>query len=632
MMSTTNPFFHSVLWRRCLAHFAALAIACAALFSGSARAADHLSGVMGMRMVDIDGALHRIGGRSGAAPTVLVLLDTGCPVANRYAPELNDHFALAQKNGVAFFGVISDPLITPEEARIFRDERDLEYPLLFDASGDLALALQPSVVPQAFVLDRSGELVYSGRIDNRFVSVGRMRQVVTSHDLRDALNAISSGKPITNARTQSVGCVFEAWTDDLPEEVTYTQHIQPLLAANCMECHVEGGIAPFTLDTFKQAARRAGMMSLVAEERLMPPWPADPTYRRFRDERILTDRQIDLLTMWAKTGKARGEESHALPVQAIAGGWTLGEPDYVLSMEESYELPATGPDQYRRFVIKAPFDEPVVVTAIGFKPGDPEVVHHANFFYDESGEARKRDAADDGPGYDAFSGRDIENSYDWDPQGFGIGGWAPGTPGYQLPDGVGMLLPAGGDVVIEIHYHLTGKTTTDLSSLAIYTAKAPVENYADGLIMGSLDLDIRAGDDDYLRRIYMDVPVDMTLIDVFPHMHYIGTQVWAEATTPDGTKIPLIRINDWDFRWQSFYQFTEPIEIPAGSRIDAWFRYDNSAQNPDNPNNPPRDVTWGWQSTDEMLEIWLTVIYEGQINSALLQGAAVASFFRDANP
>ncbi len=589
--------------------------------------------VRGMRLIDIDGDLHRVGLEDGTRGTVLVLLEPDCPIAGRYAPDLNALFDHALERGLGFYAVVSDPLVTPEQMRTMRDDSGLRYPILVDSTGDLALRLGPKAVPEAFLIDGQDRVAYRGRIDNRFVSVGRLRQQITEHDLREAIDAVAAGEPVGVAETQPVGCVFEAWDDTLPEEITYTQHIQPLLSANCVECHTAGGIAPFALDSYRTASRRARMMGVVAADGVMPPWQAEPSYRRFRDERTISGRQIAMLRRWAESGKAMGDEAFALPEREITRGWPLGEPDAVVTMEEPYGLPASGDDQYRRFVMKSPFAEPVTVVAVGFKPGDPRVVHHANIFYDATGAARKRDAAEPGPGYDAFGKQGgMESTLEWDTEGTGIGGWAPGADGYRLPADTGMRLPPGGDIMVEIHYHLSGRETTDQSSIAFYLADEPVEHFVDGLIMGSLDVNIAPGDSDYLRHIYMDVPVDMQLVDMFPHMHYLGTEMWAEATTPDGDTIPLVHIPDWDFRWQNFYQFPEPQTIPAGSRIDAWFRYDNSADNPDNPTIPPKPVKWGWQSTDEMLEIWMTTIYTGPRDSRRLQRASLGSFYRNAAP
>ena len=301
-------------------------------------------------------------------------------------------------------------------------------------------------------------------------------------------------------------------------------------------------------------------------------------------------------------------------------------------MEEPYELPARGDDQYRRFVMKWPLEELTAVVGVDIRPGDAQVVHHVNMFYDTTGAARERDAADPGPGYDSFGDEGLDPTSDWPVEGDGIGGWAPGSGAYRLPKGVGMWLEPGGDVMIEVHYHLSGRATKDQTSVGFYFAKEPPAKSANGFVMGSVDVDIPPGESDYLRQVHFTLPTNLELVDLSPHMHYLGTECWAQATTPDGEIIPLIRIDDWDFRWQGVYRFREPLFLPKGSRIDAWFRYDNSENNPDNPTIPPKRVPWGWQSDEEMLEIWATFIESSERESVRLQNAAFGTFWRGAKP
>lgn len=586
-----------------------------------------------MRILDVDGELHRIGVGRAFAPSVIVFLDPSCPIASRIAPRVSEMSAEFTAAGVHVYGVLSDPLLTPEEGRAYRKESGLQFTLLFDSTGELAHRLQPTHVPEAFVLNARDEIVYRGRVDDEFVAVGRKRQQIQSHDLRDAVRAVVAGESPRMKRTEPVGCVFEAWDNFDRASVNYAQHVQPILSANCIDCHVPGGGAPFRLDEFRTASRRASMIREVTRDRWMPPWKAGAGGASFHDERRLSDREIDLLSAWVEADKPRGGEEFLLPQREVQIGWGLGEPDATVTMLEPYELAATGPDQYRRFVMPSPFDEPTVVTAIDFLPGDPNVVHHVNIFYDTTGAGRARDAADEGPGYDAFGNQGgLKSAYEWETEGFDIGGWAPGTNGSELPPGVGIELPGGGDIIIEVHYHLSGRKTSDQSTVGFYVAKEPIERFANGSLMGSVDLDLKAGDGDYLREIYADVPVDMELLALFPHMHYLGKSVRAEARTPDGEVIPLIQIDDWDFRWQGFYRYREPVKIPAGSRIRAWFSYDNSADNPDNPTMPPKDVGWGWQSTDEMLEIWMTFIETSEADTERLQWAHLMSFYRGAAP
>ncbi len=563
-------------------------------------------GLIGARAVTIDGTIRRLGLEDGLRPVVLVFLDTTCPISRRFTPRLNELAALAAERGVSFYGVVSDPRVTWKEAVAFRDEYRIAFRILFDASGDLALRVRPEIVPEAFVISGRDRLIYRGRIDDRFASIGKLRPVIGSHDLLDAISGAAAGLLSEPVRTRAVGCVFEAWRSGLPEQVTYNRHVAPILRANCVECHQQGGIGPFPLESFDQARRRSEMMAHVVRDRLMPPWRAAPGYGHFRDERILSERQIDVLVAWAESGDAKGDPGDLLPfAPPPPPGWRLGEPDLVLTMDEPFEVPADGEDVYRYFVLPGGLEGAREVVAIDFRPGDPSVVHHANIFVDYGGRGRALDAADPGPGFSVFGTGGGFMSYD---DAGAIGGWAPGAEPFQLPEGMGMGLPGGGDVVVEIHYHLSGKKTEDRSSVAFYFAHEPIERYVDGFVIGSQDLDIPTGEAAYRRHVRMHVPSGITLTDVTPHMHYLGREARAVATLPDGREVPLIHIPDWDLRWQNIYTFREPIYLPAGSRIDAWFGYDNSGSNPSNPHQPPERVRWGWGSDDEMCELWVTFV------------------------
>ena len=193
-----------------------------------------------------------------------------------------------------------------------------------------------------------------------------------------------------------------------------------------------------------------------------------------------------------------------------------------------------------------------------------------------------------------------------------------------------MWLPRGGDLVLEVHYHLNGRATTDRSEVAFYFAREPVSRYVDGVVIGTEDLRIPPGEESYWWRFSMDVPAGMTLTDVTSHMHFLGREFISVATLPDGRERPLIRIADWDFRWQNTFTYREPVHLPAGSRIDVWVRYDNSASNPQNPTVPPRTVTWGWETTDEMSEPWIGFIPDSPNDRGRIASAAERSWYRRA--
>ncbi len=589
--------------------------------------------LFGLRIVDVGGQIHRLGVEDGVRPFVLVFIDRDCPVSRRYAPELNELHDRAKAAGLAFYGVVSDSLMTAEEARAFVHDHGFAFPVLWDPTADLAMRAAPTVTPEAFVVSPENEVLYRGRIDDRFASLTVLRGTVTSRDLIDVMETIGAGEAVAPRRTAAVGCFFEAWDDrGLPEAVTYTRHIAPVVAANCAECHRQGSVAPFPLETFEQVKRRARMIAYVTAEGIMPPWPAEQGYGRFRDERHLSPRQIALLSAWAQQGAPHGEAEHALPPPVWpAPDWLLGEPDLVIEMEQDFHVPAGGDDIYRYFVIPVDITANQHIVGLEFRPGDPQAVHHSLVYIDYTGRARQADEDDEGYGFSVFGTGGFMDSFDRH-QAVYIGGWAPGLDPIDLPPGYGVPLRGRkGDAVFEIHYRPTGKPTKDRSRIGLYFAKEPVTQVVAGTVAGTLDVDIAPEDADYWRQVYMEVPADIRLIGVSPHMHYIGKEVKAVATLPDGSEIPLLHIPDWNFRWQNVYMYRQPLALPEGSRIDAWFKFDNSSDNPANPHVPPGRVRWGWSSDEEMCELWMRFVADDPLSRDLVRHAGNRSWRRAAS-
>ncbi len=548
--------------------------------------------VAGWKQLAVDGTLHRLGGRGGDDPFALVFLGNECPISLRSLPQLAEIARQAADNDIVCYGVLSDPVLSRAQAARFQSEYGIEFLLLFDASGDLARALQPSHVPEAFVF-AEGVQVYRGRIDDSFDAPGKPRVVTRHHELADALAAVAEGLLPAVASTEPVGCVFESWKPELlPEQPSYTRDIAPLLAAHCVDCHREGAAAPFSLLNYEDAARRARMLALLAEDGSMPPWKPEAGFGHFLDTRGLRPEEVARLRDWALAGAPRGAPEELPPARDFPKEWAFGEPDVVIEMPEAFEIAADGDDVYRAFVIPSTLGARDVA-GFEFRPGAPGAVHHALFFLDTSGAARKKAEADPGVGYAAFGGVGFV------PAG-SLGGYAPGAAPVMLPDGLARALPADADIVMQIHYHPSGKAESDRSQLALYFADAPVERHLRGLIVGTRDIDIPAGEPDYRRSVELELPVDVQLIGVTPHMHYLGKEMTVEAELPDGTVIPLVRVADWDFRWQGQYLYAEEIHLPAGTRIKLEAHYDNSADNPDNPSYPPVRVRRGEQTDDEM--------------------------------
>lgn len=408
------------------------------------------------------------------------------------------------------------------------------------------------------------------------------------------------------------------------DTVTFNRDVAPILWEHCAECHRPGEVGPFPLLTYRDAAKRAGFLKDVVTSRQMPPWKAEPGFGRFHGERRLTDEQVATIARWADEGAEEGDPADLPAPPTFADGWRLGKPDLVLEMPEAFEVPASGGDVFRCFVIPTGLAESRTVAAVEFRPGNRRVVHHALFFLDTTGRARRLDEADDGPGYRTFGGVGIA------PTG-SLGGWAPGFSPRPLPDGVGRLLEAGSDLVLQVHYHPGGKPETDRSSVGIYFTKSPAREtkVIAPVILINRDLAIPPGDDDYRRTTSFTLPVDVHAYGIAPHMHWLGREMKVTARTPDGREVPLIWVKDWDFNWQNLYVFEAPVALPAGTTLELEATFDNSAANPRNPSRPPRLVRFGEQTTDEMCLCAVHVVPDRRDDGPALRRALLRYFLSD---
>ena len=376
------------------------------------------------------------------------------------------------------------------------------------------------------------------------------------------------------------------------QDVVYTKDVAPILFKHCASCHRPGEIGPFPLLSYKDAAKRAKHLVEVTGDGRMPPWKAEPQAHAFKDERRMSAEEKDVLKRWAESGAKEGELKDLPRAPSFPEGWRLGTPDLVLSMAKPFKIPASGRDVYRCFTVPIPIDADQTVAAVEFRPGNPTVVHHALMFLDALGQARKKDV--DGSGFGGFGGLGIL------PTG-GLGGWVPGSTPRFLPEGTGMYLRKGSDLVLQIHYHPSGKEEEDRSQLGLFFTKKPAEKIVTGIAVSSRGLYIPAGAKRHKATAESQpLPVDANLIGIAPHMHTVGREmkVWAEL--PGGKTEQLVWIKDWDFNWQGSYQYDGAIRLPKGTVVKLEAFYDNSTDNPQNPSNPPKPVRWGEQTTDEM--------------------------------
>ena len=380
---------------------------------------------------------------------------------------------------------------------------------------------------------------------------------------------------------------------------TFNKDIAPILYQNCATCHRPGEVAPFSLLTYADAAKKAGLLAIVAGKRVMPPWKAEPGYGSFANERRLSERQIALIREWAAAGAPEGDAKDKPAPPVFPNGWAAGQPDKVLTLSHKFAVAADGPDQYRCFVLPLDTAQDVYLSGMEFRPGNRRVVHHALVFADSTGTARKLAADSPDGSYACFGGPKFP------PSGL-LGGWAPGASPPPDTPSLSQLVRPGTDIVVQIHYHPSGKPEEDQSSLGLKLSGPPTKGRA-SIILSNRRIYIPAGDPHYVVKTGVTLPRDVDVFGITPHAHYLGKDMQVNAVLPDGTVQHLIRIEDWDFNWQGQYRYKEPVHLPQGTRIELEYVYDNSENNPHNPSHPPVPVTWGEETKNEMAVLFLGV-------------------------
>lgn len=389
-----------------------------------------------------------------------------------------------------------------------------------------------------------------------------------------------------------------------------------ILREKCGDCHRAGEAAPFAFDSRQDVVSRRIQIDKVIRSGFMPPWKPRGS-ARFAHSRELSHAERETLLAWIAAG-APGE----LPPPQPRREWTAGPPDRIYTMSGAQTVPAASADLYQCFVI--PLDGKAGwIRAFEFQPGNRRVVHHALVFIDTSGTALQLDHKDPAPGYRCFG-----------VPGFlptsAIGGWSPGNRMVELPAETAIRLPSRGALVFQIHYHATGKPESDQSRIGLYfTGQAPTKRLLD-VALGSRAIDIPAGARGYRVTDHFTLPVDVDAVGIIPHAHYLARQMAGRAVRPDGRKIELLRIDDWDFNWQENFRYEAPLRLPEGTRLEMDFRYDNSNRNPRNPNRPPQRVRWGPETTDEMAGLHLQVIASDPADVLELTQALWGKFIRSA--
>jgi peroxiredoxin len=560
-------------------------------------------------LTDAAGKSHNLYDLKGKKAIVAVFLSFECPVSNSYAPILAELSAKHASREVAFVGIDSSDDLDAEQTSKLAAERKLPFPVFADPARQAADRLGATTVPEVIVLNGNFIIQYRGRIDDGWSARLKKNATVAHHDLKDALEAVLAGRAVAEPVTKAVGCpILRAAAGSATTSVNYHRDVQPILEDRCQQCHRPGEVGPFSLMTYKQAVNWAADVKEYTQSRKMPPWKPVAGVS-FHNERKLTEKEIATLAAWADGGTLEGDAKDAPPPRKFVDGWQLGPPDLVLTVPEEMTVGARGDDLFRCFVLPTNLVEDKYVVAMEVRPGNNKVVHHTLNFVDLSGQARrlekqerervKKAKEDDyGPGYSVAMGIGFL------PQG-NLAGWAPGQLARTLPDGTGYPLAKGSDVVIQVHYHRTGKVEKDRTSLGLYFARKPVAKPFKGMVIRGQFFIIPPDNPHFRVQGGIEVDQNCRLYSVMPHMHKLGREIAVTITPPAGEPSTLVAIKEWDYNWQETYLLKQPIDIKAGTKIRVEAFYDNSPSNPNSLSQGRLPVFFGEQTTNEMCFIFL---------------------------
>jgi peroxiredoxin len=535
---------------------------------------------------DLAGKKYRLSDFGKSKAIVIATTSTSCPLSKRYFPTI---VSLANKyHPEAFEFILINPIATdkPDANREAARELGLNGIYVHDIQGTLSSAWGLTSTTDVLLLDPSRTVRYQGAIDDQY-GFGYSLDAPRKSYLISAIDDFLKELPIVIVATEAPGChlTHEAVSDS-KTSVTYHNRISRIIQANCGECHRNGGVAPFSLETYADLVAHAKMIETVVNRGTMPPWFAVPVEGQ-KTSPWINDCSLDssdkqLLLEWLKNGKAQGDSKDApLPVK-YPSGWTIGKPDLLVQFPTPIPIKATGTMRYKHVSVETELSEDKWVQRIEVRPGAPEVVHHILMFVrpprDESRDQRGA------PG--------DEINY------WGI--YVPGNSKQLYPNGFARKLPKGSQIHFQIHYTPNGKETQDLTQAGFVFADKPPVNEVKTASLINAWFEIPPGASNYEDSAKFKLLSDVTVLGFLPHMHLRGKACRYEAITPDGQRETLLDIPHYDFNWQILYRYGEPRTFSKGTTLKFNAVFDNSDKNPANP-DPTATVRWGEQTYDEMI-------------------------------
>ncbi len=512
---------------------------------------------------------------------VLFFMGTHCPISNLYLTELTKLQDAHAKQGLQVIGVNSNAGITHKDLREHAEEYKVNMPVLLDAEQRLADRLGATRTAEIFLLDEQRKVRYHGRVDDRFGYTYKNAKP-KRRDLAVAVEELLAGKQVSVTETKPLGCLItRSRRTKANTQVTYAKEVSRIIQTRCHECHRPGMIGPFSLLTYDDAVKWTDMMKEVVLEKRMPPWHADPRYGHWSNNRNMPQEEIDTLIAWIDAGAPFGDKQDLPKPKKYAEGWMIDQPDIVFELPEVVTVPADGVVPYLYFTVPTNFEEDVWIQAAEARPGNRAVVHHIIVFYRDPKQRRWR-----GRGH--------------------ICGTAPGDPPTILPPGVAKRIPAGAELLFQMHYTPTGKEEKDRSQVGfvLYKGDKPPVGFAETKGIMNTRFKIPAGEASHPVESSFTFRQDVKLLSLMPHMHLRGKDFRYQAIFPDGKRQTLLSVPRYDFNWQNTYRFAEPLSLPKGTRIDCLAHFDNSENNAANP-DPTKPVRWGDQTWEEMMIGWV---------------------------
>jgi peroxiredoxin len=548
--------------------------------------------VADFRLPDLQGKTVSLSGFSNGKAVVVLFLGTECPINNAYLPRLAELYREYSPKGVQFVGINSNRQDTIERMKAHAARYEIPFPVLRDENAVVADQLHARRVPEVVVLDGQRKVRYQGRISDQF-GVGYKRAQATREDLAVALDELLAGKPVSQPTTAVAGCLIAREVKAKSgSEVTFTTHVASILQKHCQECHRPGQVGPMPLVSYDDASNWSEMVREVLTDGRMPPWHADPRFGEFSNDRRLPAEARKTLLDWIDAGCPKGNDKDMPPARQWVEGWSIGKPDMLFTMQEDFDVPAKRPKngiEYQYISVKTNFTEDKWIERAEAKPGAPEVVHHIILFI-------------------------VPPGLKFIPQ---LGnapvlcGTAPGDMPMVMPPGMAKKIPAGSELVFQMHYTPNGRAQKDRSSVGIVFAKQPPDRQVHTMPIATPppSLRIPAGADNHQVESSWTFPGDGQILSFMPHMHLRGKDFLVESIAPDSKKETLLSIPRFDFNWQSVYRYTRPIPVAKGTKIHCVAHFDNSAKNLSNP-DPSQEVRWGDQTWEEMMIGWMDFVLD----------------------